>query len=170
MTLDIEIRNYQESDLEICRELWVVLTQRHRDMYDAPGIGGDEPGKYFDEHLEKVGSDNIWLAELKDKVVGMIALEEDNEGTLVIEPIIVHSNYRNQGVGMALLEHMKDVAKERKSQYLSIKPVARNAQAMELFHRAGFINLGHVEMFIDFSDKENKWKPGMKIHELDCRY
>ena len=168
--MTIEIRNYKDSDLEICRELWVVLTQRHRDMYDDQSIGGEGPGKYFDEHLEKVGAENIWLAEFDGIATGMIGLEENNEGGLVIEPVVVHPDYRNQGIGMTLLEHMKVIARERESKYLSIRPVARNAQAMEQFHRAGFINLGHVEMFIDFSDKENKWKPGMKIHELDCRY
>ena len=33
MTLDIEIRNYKDSDLEVCRNLWVDLTQQHRDIY-----------------------------------------------------------------------------------------------------------------------------------------
>lgn len=165
-----EIRNYKNSDLETCRNLWVDLTQRHRDMYEAPEIGGDEPGKYFDRQLEKVGPENVWLAEIDGIIAGMIALEEDIIGSLVIEPIVVRPEYRGKGIGTALLEHMKIIAKERDSKYLSIKPVARNAQAMKLFHSAGFMNIGHVEMFIDFSGKEEKWKPGMKIHGLDCRY
>jgi len=167
---DINIRNYEDSDLDACRNLCVELTQRHRDIYEDQSIGGEDPGKYFDKHLEKVGPENIWLAEIDGDTAGMIGLEEDMIGSLVIEPIVVKPEYRNQGIGLALLNHMKCIARERESPYLSIKPVARNAEAMELFHRAGFVNLGHVEMFIDFSGKEGKWKPGMKVHGLDCRY
>ena len=131
--LEINIRNYGDSDLEICRSLWVNLTQRHRDIYDDQSIGGGQPGKYFDEHLGKVGVNNIWLAELDGKVAGMVGLEENNEGGLDIEPLIVLPDFRNKGVGMALLNHMKDIAKERKYGSLSIKPVARNLKAIKLF-------------------------------------
>lgn len=170
MTLDIKIRNYGESDLDICRELWVALTQQHRDIYEDQSIGGEDPGKYFDEHLEKVGSENIWLALWDGKSAGMIGLENNDEGGIDIEPLVVLSEFRGRGIGIALLNHMKEIAKERKFESLSIRPVARNIQAMKLFYKAGFVNLGNIEMFIDFSGKEEKWKPGIKIHEQDCRY
>ena len=47
----ITIRLYKPGDLETCRELWVELTEWHRQIYDSPGIGGADPGKQFDEHL-----------------------------------------------------------------------------------------------------------------------
>ena len=168
--MTIEIRNYKDSDIEVCRSLWVDLTQQHRDIYDDQTIGGNDPGKYFDEHLERVGAKNIWLAKINGKIAGMVGLEENNEGGLDIEPLVVRLDSRGMGIGTALLNHMKEIAKERKQDSLSIKPVARNAEAIKFFYSAGFVNLGGIEMFIDFSDKEEKWKPGMKIHELDCRY
>src|SRR4029453_18386226 len=57
------VRGYEPGDLEWCRGLWVELTQWHRDIFDSPGIGGDNPGLAFDEHLAKVGAENIWVAE-----------------------------------------------------------------------------------------------------------
>ncbi|MEE9223344.1 MAG: hypothetical protein V3U51_01160 [Thermoplasmata archaeon] len=56
---DVTIRQYQQSDLESCRSLWVDLTQRHRDIYESSTIGGDDPGENFDKHLSHVGGKNI---------------------------------------------------------------------------------------------------------------
>jgi hypothetical protein len=49
---DITIRPYGDSDLEPCRTLWAELTRRHREIYGDPSIGGDDPGAYFDDHLD----------------------------------------------------------------------------------------------------------------------
>src|SRR5688572_16327169 len=51
------VRGYEPRDLEACRGLWVELTQRHRDIFDAPEIGGDDSGSAFDEHLAKVSAE-----------------------------------------------------------------------------------------------------------------
>jgi hypothetical protein len=58
---DITIRQYDLSDLEGCRALWVELTQRHREIYNDPTIGGDSPGLYFDKHLAQTGSKCLWV-------------------------------------------------------------------------------------------------------------
>ena len=46
------VRAYESRDLDACRGLWEELTQWHRDLYQNPGIGGDDPGRFFDRHLE----------------------------------------------------------------------------------------------------------------------
>ena len=35
------IREYMPADLDGCRDLWRVLTQRHRDIYRAVSVEGD---------------------------------------------------------------------------------------------------------------------------------
>jgi hypothetical protein len=45
----MSIREYMPADLETCRELWPALTQRHRDIYANPSIGGADPGMEFDQ-------------------------------------------------------------------------------------------------------------------------
>ena len=55
--------------------------------------------------------------------------------------------------------------------HLSIRPVARNVEALQLFHEAGFRTLGHVEMFMDLSESpERNWKSGVEVHGKDFRY
>jgi GNAT superfamily N-acetyltransferase len=43
-----------------------------------------------------------------------------------IEPVVIRSEYRSQGIGTLLIERLKLEAKARGVSYLSIKPVARN--------------------------------------------
>ena len=54
------IRTYQPRDLEACRSLWTELTQVHRDLYEDPTFGGDDPGLGFDEHLAV--AEGVWAA------------------------------------------------------------------------------------------------------------
>ncbi len=42
----MDVRAYQREDYEACRELWRELTERHRDIYGDPTIGGAIPGAH----------------------------------------------------------------------------------------------------------------------------
>ncbi len=57
-----------------CRVLWVQLNEWHRQIYEDPSIGGPEPSQKFDEHLQHVGPENIWVAESSGHVIGMAGL------------------------------------------------------------------------------------------------
>ncbi|HXQ34067.1 MAG TPA: GNAT family N-acetyltransferase, partial [Anaerolineales bacterium] len=155
--MNITIREYQDRDFEGCKMLWRQLTQHHRDIYSDQSIGGDDPGIYFERYLQKTNLAGLWVAE-ESLVVGMAGLliyEEEAE----IEPIVIHSDFRSRGVGTQLIEKIKTEAKERGVEFLSIRPVARNVEAIQCFHRAGFSLLGHIDMFLDLTEKsDQEWK------------
>ncbi len=158
---DVTIRQYQQSDLESCRSLWVDLTQRHRDIYESSTIGGDDPGQNFDKHLSRVGGKNIWVAEHEGKVIGMVGLIQDDTE---VEPIVVASDYRCRGVGTQLLQRVIKKAEELGLRYLSIRPVIRNREAISLFYKTGFRLLGHIDMFMDLNkEPQITWIPGPEI-------
>jgi len=160
---DLIIRPYQPVDLEVCRNLWFELTDHHRKIYDDPTIGGDNPGLFFDQHLSRVGADKLWVAEYQDKVVGLTALIYQGEEA-EIEPLIVASNYRDKGIGRALLNYAVEQAKKLEVRYLSIRPVARNEEAIAFFYQSGFYLLGHIEMFMDLKPfKPDAWKSKVKL-------
>ena len=94
-----KVRGYEPRDLEACRGLWVELTQWHRDIFDAPEIGGDDPGRAFDEHLARVGAENIWVAEAEGRVVGLAGLIPD---VFELEPVVVAEQHRGHGIGRLL--------------------------------------------------------------------
>lgn len=128
--------------------MWSDLTQHHRELYGDQTIGGSYPGRYFDQHLTRVGPEHIWVAEFRGTVVGLVGLIVEGEEAEV-EPLAVRAEYRRRGIGRALLAHVTRQASKLEIRYLSIRPVARNRQAIALFHRAGFRRLGRVEMFTD---------------------
>ncbi len=141
----MRIRTYTADDLNRCRELWVELTQQHRDIYEAPEIGGDDPGLEFDKHLEMVGAERIFLAVVDNEIVGLVGLIQD-EKQGEVEPIIVSASCRGRGYGEQLLRHVIEVATKVGMVRLSIRPVARNLGAISFFYNRGFKALGKIEM------------------------
>ena len=159
----VTIRPYAPADLESCRALWTDLTQRHRDIYADPSIGGETPGLYFDRHLARVGADHIWVAEYEGKVLGLVGLiVEDQEAE--VEPIVVAPGYRDRGIGRALLDRVVREAEKLEVRFLNVRPVARNAEAIAFFHSAGFRLLGRVELCMELRPSPpGAWKSGLEL-------
>lgn len=156
------VRGYRAGDLEACRSLWVELTETHRRIYDSPGIGGENPGLQFDDHLALVGPDNLWVAELDGRVVGLtgLILRQDEAE---LEPLIVTEALRGRGIGTRLAEAVVAAARDAGLGSLSVRPVARNVAALQFFHAHGFRVMGHVEIFMDLRDGPRPWRPGESL-------
>jgi GNAT superfamily N-acetyltransferase len=161
--MDATIRAYRDDDLAACRDLWRELTQRHRDIYDDQTIGGDDPGMEFDGHIARPHLAAVWVAERAGAVVGLCGLLIDGEQGEV-EPVVVTARERSKGVGRRLLACAIDEARARGVRFLSIRPVARNVEALQLFHECGFRTLGHVDMFMYLGEEPRAWKRGLSLH------
>lgn len=164
---EVEIRKYLPIDRESCRSLWRELTEWHRQIYRDPSIGGSHPEDYFDKHLARVGADRLWVAILDSKVVGLTGLIVNGKEA-EIEPLIVCKPYRNKGIGRKLVQTVIAEAEKLGVRFLNVKPVARNIEAINFFHRQGFKNIGHIELFIDFSKQQ--WKKGLTLFDLQFNF
>jgi ribosomal protein S18 acetylase RimI-like enzyme len=157
------IRTYEPSDREQCRALWAEMVQRHRDIYDDPTIGGEDPGLEFDGHLSRVGPERVWVAASGEEIVGLASLIQEGEQS-EIEPIVVSSRHRGRGVGRELLRHVAEQAARSGVLCLSVKPVARNEEAISFFHGAGFRILGHVQLFMWLGPATpGQWRRGPEL-------
>jgi GNAT superfamily N-acetyltransferase len=163
----VTICPYAAEDLAACRALWEELTEWHRHIYESPEIGGPDPGRHFDEHLEQVGAENIWVAEAGGQVVGLAGLIP-GEDEAELEPLVVSEAYRGMGIGRQLAETVVAAARARGAQQLKVRPVARNERAIRFFHEMGFDILGHIELFMDFGPEEGQvWRLGERIAGRD---
>ena len=145
--MTVSIREYRPDDLLACRELWRALTQRHRDIYGQPKLGGDDPGIWFDSYLEDPKLAKLWVAEEDGHLRGMCGLlADDDEAEL--EPIVVEPDQRSQGVGAQLARQAIAEARRLGKQYVNVRPVGRNLEAIRFFHREGFTLLGRLELSI----------------------
>jgi len=168
--MNVVIRTYTSADLEACRALWAELTDHHRQIYDDPTIGGEQPELAFDVHLARVGPDRIWVAEVNGTVYGLVGLiVEGDEGE--VEPIVVTAAHRGTGVGRLLLTRVLEEAKTLKLRFLGMKPVVRNQDAIRFFYQAGFQVLGRVELFMDLAPSLGRtWKGGVALHGYPLKY
>jgi GNAT superfamily N-acetyltransferase len=141
------VREYRPDDLEQCRELWRALTQRHRDIYGDPTIGGENPGFEFDEHLEHPHLSKLWVAELDDRLVGFCGLLFEGEES-ELEPIVVQPDQRSRGIGALLARRAISESRRLGAKYVNVRPVGRNLEAIRFFHREGFRLLGRLELSI----------------------
>ncbi len=163
----ITIRCYREADRERCRGLWRELVEWHREIYADPTIGGERPEDFFERHLVKIGADHIWVAINSGNVVGFAALlVNDAEATL--DPIVVSKGFRYKGVGTQLVLKVIDEARALGVKYLNVEPVVRNIEAIDFYRELGFINVGHVQLFMDFTGK--KWSRCLKLHKRKFNY
>ncbi len=165
MALPFVIRKYRGNDREQCRALWRELTEWHREIYQDPTIGGEHPEDYFDKHLAAVGPDQLWVAVHDSKVVGLVGLIFKGEEA-EIEPLMVSEAYRRKGIGTKLIETVVSEARKKGLRFLDVKPVARNIKAIKFLYKRGFKNLGHIDLFIDFSDYP--WKSRLEI--FGCKF
>ena len=168
--MNLEIRDYRESDYEACRGLWVQLTEQHRKIYDDPTIGGNNPGRHFDEYLASAARQKTWVAEAESVTVGMAGLMINGEEGEV-EPVVVAEGFRSRGVGSALIGHAISAAKGMGVRFLSVRPLARNVEALRFFIEKGFNLVGYVDLFQDLQPGHGRrWKPGISIHGNELRY
>ncbi len=163
------IRHYQPSDLDACRALWVELCEWHREIYNSPDIGGQNPGLLFDEHLEHVGAEHIWVAEMDGRVVGMAGLIVEG-GEAELEPLSISQVFRGTGIGHQLATAVIAAARAAGMPLIKVKPAARNAPAIRFFHDLGFDTVGQIELFLDFSPQaDRRWQAGERIAGRDFR-
>lgn len=163
----MDVRPYEPADLEACRVLYAQLVEHHREIYDDPSIGGDDPGRGFDDYLAIPERVITWVAVDDDRVVGLTGLLwQDGEST--VEPVIVARDRRRAGVGRTLLETAIDESRRRGASDVNIKPVARNASAVQAFHHLGFRTLGHLQLFMSLERGGGHWRDGVDVH--GCRF
>jgi GNAT superfamily N-acetyltransferase len=162
------IRSYEDGDREACRALWRGLTQFHRDLYDDQSIWHDrDPADFFDEHLERVGANRIWVAEESGVVVGFAGLiVEGKAGEL--EPIVVAPHLRRTGLGKALGERVIAAARELGLRRIDVRPVARNDDAIRFFHELGFDTLGQLELLLYLAEPKD-WPVHARLADRDFR-
>lgn len=168
--MNISIRPYRPPDLATCRALWAELTEQHRILYEDPTIGGDDPGRYFDQYLGIPNLTQVWVAEVDGQVAGMTGLLASGEEAEV-EPVIVTASRRSEGIGGQLLAQAVEEAKKRGVRFLSVRPVARNAEAIHFFVENGFHLVGQIELFQDLSEiSQRTWKTGKPLHGVEIGY
>jgi GNAT superfamily N-acetyltransferase len=165
----VNIREYRPTDLDDCRGLYAQLVEHHRDIYHDPTIGGDDPGAGFDDYLALPHRVRTWVAADGGSLVGLTGLLWEG-GESTIEPVVVDRWHRRKGIGRGLIQTAIEESRRRGATDVNIKPVARNASAIQAFHDLGFRTIGHVQLFMSLDRDRSYWQAGPSLHgrAFDC--
>jgi GNAT superfamily N-acetyltransferase len=167
---DILVRDYAPPDYSACRGLWVELTEHHRRIYQDRSIGGDDPGSGFDSYLAVPERVSSWVAESEGSIVGLTGLFDFGTSGEV-EPVVVAAALRGRGIGRLLIDRVVAEAVTRGYEYLAVRPVTRNVDAVRRFYDMGFRTLGgHVDLTMDLTERRHPWLDGPRLHGLEFKY
>jgi len=170
---NIIIREYRDSDFEVCLSLWKGLVQYHIELYKSRPLGGPDPGLGFKEYLDNPNRKGTWVAEIDGKVVGLSGLIVESPAHSDVEPMMVSEEYRGRGVSAALMKRIVSEAKKAGVWFLSVQPGARNKAAFNTYVRLGFKNVWTVQLIRELNPPEGggiKWLPGMQIHDNELSF
>jgi ribosomal protein S18 acetylase RimI-like enzyme len=87
------------------------------------------------------GINTLVVACENNKIVGLILLVEMNIFTAkvgLIEEVVVHEIYRNQGVATQMLQKIIEIAREKKMDYLKLNTNVKNP-SNKLYQKFGFM-------------------------------
>jgi len=164
----LTIRAYRPTDHRECRLLWAELTAADAGLYGH--AVEDDSGAAFEEYLTRLDLSGMWVAaDVGGGIVGMVGLVLDGRGGQV-EPLVVASTRRGEGIGRTLLGHVADHARRRGLGRLSISPAARNLDAIRCLHAAGYDALARVTLAIDLDRRSPGWQDGVDVHDLRFQY
>lgn len=126
---DLIIREYQPQDFDAVTILWRLAREKSVPEFQR------QKGHFFYEDREYFSGkilqrDKVWVAELDERPVAFMAMEND-----FIDQLYVHPDHWRQGIGEALL----NFAKSRYPEHLWLYTLQVNVNARAFYEKNGFV-------------------------------
>jgi GNAT superfamily N-acetyltransferase len=139
------VREYRAADEDSCRKLFAELVDVHRKLYPDAEIGAtfSPDGRLF-------------VAELEGEVVGFAGMLR-HPHSVEIEPIVIASGRRGDGVGRALVERVVEEARaEEGVTQVYAQPAGRNRDAFAFFKSVGLDVLAYARLQLDLEPRDRR--------------
>lgn len=81
-----------------------------------------------------------------DKIIGTIAIKEDDRNTALLRRVFVDTVYRGRGLGLQLLKKAIDFCIEKKYSQIVFRSTDRMVSAIGLCKKSGFVERAHLAM------------------------
>lgn len=131
------IRPYQQKDIE-------YIIKRHRELYETEYGFGSEFGDYVEKHVLQFNEnhdknrENIWVAEVNNRLVGVIALVKVDDFTAQLRWFLIEPEIRGRGLGHKLMKIVIDFCKEKNYRHVLLWTVSVLDAARHLYKKNGF--------------------------------
>ncbi|WP_434798189.1 GNAT family N-acetyltransferase [Terrisporobacter vanillatitrophus] len=155
---NINIRNYKSEDVDYIIKIHKKLYSRE---YKFSSVFSEYVEKYvklFDQsHNEN--KENIWIAEIDSKPVGVIAIVEDESKSAQVRWFLIEPDMRGKGLGHKLVKTALDFCKEKNYTHVFLWTADILKAARHIYKSHGF-NLTESLDNTTWTDKlvkEERW-------------
>ena len=105
-----------------------------------------------DPHRFIAGGGRVLLARAKDEIVGMVMLELQGEGVCEALKFGVKEEYREQGIGTALMEAVLQAARDAGQKTIVVTSNHKLKSALRIYEKLGFEYVTYSYKWFQLSD------------------
>jgi ribosomal protein S18 acetylase RimI-like enzyme len=147
MDTDFTIRAGRKDDAAEAARLWMRSAEEHtaHDRVYETSPGAEKTMRRFLADVANSGYSFLFVAAAGDRTVGFISGElRQGSPTFLprtwasVDDVFVEPEYRNRGMGRALLQSVRDWAQERGADGISLQVAAANARGRKFYEDLGF--------------------------------
>jgi ribosomal protein S18 acetylase RimI-like enzyme len=147
MDTDFTIRAGRKDDAAEAARLWMRSAEEHtaHDRIYETAPGAEKTMRRFLADVANSGYSFLFVAAAGDQTVGFISGElRQGSPTFLprtwasVDDVFVEPEYRNRGMGRALLQSVSDWAQERGADGISLQVAAANARGRKFYEDLGF--------------------------------
>jgi GNAT superfamily N-acetyltransferase len=147
MDADFTIRAGRKDDAAEAARLWMRSAEEHtaHDRVYETAPGAEKTMRRFLADVANSGYSFLFVAAAGDRTVGFISGElRQGSPTFLprtwasVDDVFVEPEYRNRGMGRALLQSVRDWAQERGADGISLQVAAANSRGRKFYEDLGF--------------------------------
>jgi len=147
MDTDFTIRAGRKDDAAEAARMWMRSAEEHtvHDRIYETAPGAEKTMRRFLADVANSGYSFLFVAAAGDRTVGFISGElRQGSPTFLprtwasVDDVFVEPEYRNRGMGRALLQSVRDWAQERGADGISLQVAAANARGRKFYEDLGF--------------------------------
>jgi ribosomal protein S18 acetylase RimI-like enzyme len=144
---DFTIRPGRREDAAAAARLWMHSAQEHKahDRVYETAPGAEKTMRRFLYDMANSGYSFLFVAAAGERTVGFISGElRQGSPTFLpktwasVDDVFVEPEYRNRGMGRALLQSVQAWAQERGADGISLQVAAANARGRKFYEDLGF--------------------------------
>ena len=156
MSKDFTIRPGRKEDAAEAARLWMQSAEEHtsHDRIYETSPGAEKTMRRFLAEVANSGYSFLFVAVAGDQTVGFISGElRQGSPTFLpktwasVDDVFVEPEYRNQGMGRALLQSVRAWAQERGADGISLQVAAANSRGRKFYEKLGFREISVYQVF-----------------------
>nr|WP_321983287.1 GNAT family N-acetyltransferase [uncultured Lichenicoccus sp.] len=105
---------------------------------------GKAPGPMLDDYSKRIDDRQAWVLEASGAIAGLVVLEDDGQGALLLDNIAVAPSAQGQGIARRLVAFTESEACRRNCRQVRLYTDVLMVENIALYNRLGFRETGRV--------------------------